>query len=384
MYHCHNTHDHTLALASFTSVASALGYDHISEESFKKIEKRRPNQATKLNQVKLRPNGRKELTAEIVQSAQTRGLITCDTSKKKMVNHSSCGFTCKCDRGMEIERRAIAAEKKKKEEVDAEIARRIAAMRGEADAPATPVPVQLLDFSIAEEAKPVGNLVTKTAQQIFMEEKKAAAYAKEKVLAKLTLLEQEVKLGQQLLLQSQTLLKSQQALLLQKVRVKYSKCHKFWRGKVVSAHSTFVAEQVDAAKTRLGVKRSCNKFNILDMIAKIDQLAPEGKYKSANPLTCPTSTSRPWVRKQRTPRSSCFLVPVLPIRYTNGHGLKSSSSPAAVPQTSAGIRGEYSFDSHGEVTSSELVYDHDTQLKPSDDVEFLWDGLGWPVRLLLL
>ena len=73
------------------------------------------------------------------------------------------------------------------------------------------------------------------------------------------------------------------------------------------------------------------------------------------------------------PRSSCFLAPVLPIGY-NVPAKKSSFAPAAVSQTSAGIRGDYSIDSHGAVTSSELVYDHDTQLEPSADAEFLWDG----------
>ena len=45
-----------------------------------------------------------------------------------------------------------------------------------------------------------------------------------------------------------------------------------------------------------------------------------------------------------------------------------------MPQASAGIRGDYGINAHGEFPSSELVYDHDTQLEPSDDAEFLWDG----------
>ena len=94
---------------------------------------------------------------------------------------------------------------------------------------------QLLDISIAKDAqtvdttkiKPevdgsfakddeVAKYKTKSAAQIFMEEKRAAGLAKEKIRAKLTLLEEELKLGQQLLLQAQTLRKNKEALLTQR------------------------------------------------------------------------------------------------------------------------------------------------------------------------
>ena len=90
-----------------------------------------------------------------------------------------------------------------------------------------------VDGSFAKDDE-VAKFKTKSAAQIFMEEKRAAGLAKEKIRAKLTLLEEELKLGQQLLLQAQTLRKSKEALLTQKVRVTYNKCHKFWRGSVIS------------------------------------------------------------------------------------------------------------------------------------------------------
>ena len=90
-----------------------------------------------------------------------------------------------------------------------------------------------VDGSFAKDDE-VAKCKTKSAAQIFMEEKRAAGLAKEKIRAKLTLLEEELKLGQQLLLQAQTLRKSKEALLTQKVRVTYNKCHKFWRGSVIS------------------------------------------------------------------------------------------------------------------------------------------------------
>ena len=119
--------------------------------------------------------------------------------------------------------------------------------------------------------------------------------------AKLAHLEKEVKLGHQLLQQTKTLKESKRALLLRKVRVKFNKCYKFWRGEVISAHNSFVAGQVDAAKARLGLRRLHTEFNIFAMVAKIDQLAPEGRYKSANPLPpSSTSTSKPRLRTSTT------------------------------------------------------------------------------------
>ena len=123
-----------------------------------------------------------------------------------------------------------------------------------------------------EEEKPA--LLLKSAAQIFLEEKAAADKVKKKVAAKLALLEEEVKIGHQLLLQSKTLVKSQEALLLRKVRVKYNKCHSFSRGKVISAHRSFVDEQVAAAKVRLGLQNTSHQFNIPAMVALIDKLAP--------------------------------------------------------------------------------------------------------------
>ena len=186
-------------------------------------------------------------------------------------------------------------------------------------------PVQLVDLSIAEDdqvrsdinIKPLGDVSvaeaaegvkqnddnnTKSAEQIFMEEKLEKTKAKKKMLAKLAFLETEVMLGKRLLLQAKTLSESKQALLHKKVRVKYNKCHRFWRGKVISAHKSFVDEQVVAAKTRLGLRPSCNQFNIPAMVDTIDKLAPGGRYRSTNPLPSTTSTSRPGARPALAPR----------------------------------------------------------------------------------
>ena len=87
-----------------------------------------------------------------------------------------------------------------------------------------------------------------------IEEKQEKQKAKKKMRAKLALLEKEVQLGQQLLLQTKTLWKIKEALLTQKVRVTYNKCHKFWRGSVISAHKSFVDEQVFSDKSDLLIK----------------------------------------------------------------------------------------------------------------------------------
>ena len=86
----------------------------------------------------------------------------------------------------------------------------------------------------ANEEENVGTF--KSAAQVFMEEKAEHNNEKVKMKAKLALLEVEVKLGRLLLEQTKTLKKSKEALLLQKVRVSFNKCHKFWRGRFVAAH----------------------------------------------------------------------------------------------------------------------------------------------------
>ena len=268
---------------------------------------------------------------------------------------------------------------------------------------------QLVDIPIAEDApnvdtikiKPevdgsfakvdeVAKCKTKSAAQIFMEEKRAAGLAKEKIREKLTLLEEELKLGQRLLLQAQTLRKSKEALLMQKVRVTYNKCHKFWRGSVISTHKSFVDAQVDAAKARLGlrkcnkikpeVERKCtNKFDISAMVTKIDELAPSARYKSANPL--PASTARPWARtpfvKKEETAVRYFTVPIpsVPIQQRGERIARAQLARASSHQqpTSAGYRGEQSIVSHGDDLAEDQCYDHSTQLEPGTD-EFLWDG----------
>merc|ERR1719376_2075326 len=165
---------------------------------------------------------------------------------------------------------------------------------------------------------------------------------KMKMRAKLALLEKEVILGQHLLHQTRTLLQSKEALLMRKVRVTFNKCHKFWRGKVVSAHKSLVDEQVDAAKARLRLSSSINQFNISDMIAKIDMLAPGARYKCANPLPSLTSTSRPWVRKPRATRSVLFAVPLPPVSFTK----KTRKSPHSLARVTPSLFKELVEDSH--------------------------------------
>ena len=257
-----------------------------------------------------------------------------------------------------------------------------------------PVPAQLVDFpsakvdqtaddinikprgevSIAEDAEVVESK-TRSAADIFMEEKLEKKKAMKKMLAKLALLEREVTLGEQLLLQAKTLRQSKEALLHKKVRVKYYKYHKLWRGKVISAHKSSVDEQVNAAKARLGLRTSCNQFNIPAMVNTIDKLAPGGCYKSAKPLPLSTSTSRTGVRPTSAPRrttSSRFMVPPPPISYSVP-AKKSSHAPAAVPQTSSGIGGDQCIVSFGDVLDEEPCYDIFTQLEFCAE-EYLWDG----------
>ena len=231
-------------------------------------------------------------------------------------------------------------------------------------------PLQLLDLSTPVEVENANN--TKSAVQVFMEGKVEQFNAKEKLKTKLALLEQEVKLGLQLLEQTRTLKKSKEALLLKKVRVNFNKCHKFWRGEVIGAHKSFVDEQVAAAKARLGLRRLHNQFDISAMVKKIDELAPDARYASANPLPSSTSTSRPWVWKPRRPRSVLCMVPLPPVSISK-HAKKSSPLPAAVLQTSLGYRGDQSIVCHGDTFAEEFVYDHSTQLEPEAD-GYLWDG----------
>jgi len=96
-----------------------------------------------------------------------------------------------------------------------------------------PEPIQLLDLSNTKVEENVCN--TKSAAQVFMEGKVEQIIAKEKLKTKLVQLEKEVELGRTVLEQTKTLRKSKEALLLRKVRVSYNKCHKFWRGQVISA-----------------------------------------------------------------------------------------------------------------------------------------------------
>ena len=153
-----------------------------------------------------------------------------------------------------------------------------------------PEAVKLVDISMVKDVEEV-NSKTKSAAQVFMEEEQEKLHTKKKMRAKLALLEKEAELQHELLLQSKTLLASKQALLHKKVRVTFNECHKLWRGSVVSAHKSFVDEQVDAAKARLGLEKHHHQFNISAMLDTIDKLAPGGCYKSSNPLPSSTSTS---------------------------------------------------------------------------------------------
>ena len=221
-----------------------------------------------------------------------------------------------------------------------------------------------------EEEKPA--ILLKSAAQIFLEEKAATDKVKKKVAAKLALLEEEVKIGHQLLLQSKTLAKSLEALLLRKVRVKYNKCHSFSRGKVISAHRSFVDEQVAAAKVRLGLQKTSHQFNIPAMVAVINKLAPEGKYLSSKPAPATAATSRPrkpFVKKEK-PSVRYFAAPVPSMPIQQRSHRSSHSTTAAQP----GYRGDQSIVSNGDALAEETCCDFSTQLEHSAE-EYLWDGL---------
>ena len=243
----------------------------------------------------------------------------------------------------------------------------------------------MVDVCVTEDAE-VAKSWTKSAAEIFMEEMRA----KKQLRAKLELLEKEVNLGHQLLLQTKTFLRSKEALLKSKVRTSYSKCHKFWRGKVVLAHKSLVDEQVNAAKERLGLTRRFDKFNIdskfnIDaMIAKIDELAPGAKYKSARPTPAPSRSCscRPFHKKEQ-PQVRYFTIPIPPLRLQQRQRYNERSPPQRVTtphrksedlvETPSGIRGDQSIVFHGDEIAEDLSYDHLTQLKDGED-EYFWDG----------
>ena len=230
----------------------------------------------------------------------------------------------------------------------------------------------LLDLDVAKDAEVV-NSKSKTAAQVFMEEEQSKIRARKKTMAKLEMLEKEVKVGQELFQQTKTLRESMEALLMLKVRVTFNQCHKFWRGSAISTHKPFVEEQVKAAKVRLGLEKHHNQFSISSMVDTIDKLAPGGCYKSANPLPSSTSTSRPGARQTSVPRRlSRFIVPPPPVAYS-APAKKSSPAPAAVPQTSSSTGGDYGIVSYGDVLDDEPPYDLSTQLE-LDAEEYLWDG----------
>ena len=222
-------------------------------------------------------------------------------------------------------------------------------------------PAQLLDLSTSWDVEVV-QCNTKSAAQVFMEEKVEKTKTKQKIEAKLALLKKEVKMGQQLLQQTKTLLEGKEALVKRKVRVTYNQCHKFWRGHVIFAHKSDVDEQVDAAKTRLGLGKSGIKFNISAMVEKIDKLAPGARYKSANPQppSSATSTSRPrfktFVPRRSPPsprRTRSLAIPAPPV-------LSKSSA-------SAWYRGDHCIVYHGDSIAQDLCYDEPTQIEYCDD-----------------
>ena len=206
-----------------------------------------------------------------------------------------------------------------------------------------------------------------------MEEKIEQTRAKKKLRAKLELLEKEVKLGHQVLAQTKTLLKSKKALLRRKVRVNFNKCHKFWRGDIISMHKSFVDEQVDAAKARLGLGKRDAKFNIDAMVAKIDELAPGAKYNSAEPPPPSMSTPRPRFQTF-APRRIC-VTPTSPRRTRSlavlappvlGPALAEESSPR-VPLHSSWYRGDQCIIPYDDAIDEDLCYDNPTQLEQGSD-----------------
>ena len=231
---------------------------------------------------------------------------------------------------------------------------------------------QLMDLSINVKPESSGELQSKSAVEIFMEEKQEKVTAKKKMTAKLAMLEKEVTLGQHLLQQTKSLLKSKEALLMRKVRVTYNKCHSFMRGKVVYAHRSFVAEQVAAAKARLGLANTSHQFNIPAMVALIDKLAPEGKYLSSKPAPVPTATSRPWRRrlftKMEAPSVRYFTAPVpsMPIQQRGERAAPAQETSCHHQQSSAWYGGDYSIVSDGDVCYQEPFYDNVAQLSQDD------------------
>ena len=246
-----------------------------------------------------------------------------------------------------------------------------------------------VDVCITEDAE-VTKSWTKSAAEIFMEEKIEQMRAKKQLRAKLELLEKEVNLGHQLLLQTKTFLRSKEALLKSKVRTSYSKCHKFWRGKVVLAHKSLVDEQVNAAKERLGLTRLREKFNIgakfnIDaMVAKIDELAPGAKYKSARPAPAPSRscTRRPFHKKEQSVRYFTVPIPPLRLQQRQRHSERSSPQQVTMPhcksevlvEAPSCIRGDFSIVSYGDTIADDLCHDHLTQLQYDD--EYFWDDFG--------
>lgn len=206
-----------------------------------------------------------------------------------------------------------------------------------------------------------------------LEEKIEQTRAKKKLRAKLELLEKEVKLGHQVLAQTKTLLKSKEALLRRKVRVNFNKCHKFWRGDIISMHKSFVDEQVDAAKARLGLGKRDAKFDIDAMVAKIDELAPGAKYNSAEPPPPSMSTPRPRFQTF-APRRIC-VTPTSPRRTRSlavpappvlGPALAEESTPR-VPLQSSWYRGDQCIIPYDDAIDEDLCYDNPTQLEQGSD-----------------
>ena len=130
-------------------------------------------------------------------------------------------------------------------------------------------------------------------------------------------------------------------------------------------------------KERLGLRRLPSQFDISTMAKKIDELAPGGKYKSANPLPSSPSTSGPWVRNLapgRLPssprRTRSLAIPAPPVLFS----APAKRSSLMLPETpaSAWYRGDSCIVSYGDANAEVLCYDHATQLETSAD--YLWDG----------
>ena len=147
---------------------------------------------------------------------------------------------------------------------------------------------------------------------------------------------------------------------------------------------------MNAAKERLGLTRLREKFNIgakfnIDaMVAKIDELAPGAKYKSARPTPAPSRSCscRPFHKKEQ-PQVRYFTIPIPPLRLQQRQRYNERSPPQRVTtphrksedlvETPSGIRGDQSIVFHGDEIAEDLSYDHLTQLKDGED-EYFWDG----------